>query len=347
MNVQVLVGDALDVLRGLPANSFQTCVTSPPYFGLRDYGVAGQIGLEQTPDAYVAEMVAVFREVRRVLRPDGTCWLNIGDSYSVKHVGRRDHGAAHPTSRLGPARDGIPGGTRIPASGNWLVPGAKPKDLLMIPARVALALQADGWWIRSDIIWHKPNPMPESVRDRPTQAHEHVFLLTKEERYFFDAEAIREPLVTPPQDGILLGKKGRGKSSSGHATAVGTHGPSLRGEGRCGENPAGRNSRNVWTITPQPFKGAHFATMPPALVEKCILAGSRPGDAVLDPFFGAGTTGLVAQRLGRSCTGIELNPGYAEMARARIAADDGPRKPKARKARAEESPGLPLLLAAE
>lgn len=312
--VSILVGDCRATLATLPAQSAQCCVTSPPYYGLRDYGHAGQIGLEPTPDAYVAEMVAVFREVKRVLRDDGTLWLNIGDSYSVKHVGRRDHGAAHSTSRLGPNKDGIPGGTQIKAGANWLVPGSKPKDLLMIPAMVALALRADGWFLRSDIIWHKPNPMPESVVDRPTSAHEHVFLLTKRERYFYDAAAIAE--ATEPSSLSRLAQNVSAQTGSVRADGgAKTNGP-MRAVG--GET---RNARNVWTIATQPYSGAHFATMPPELVERCVKAGSKPGDTVLDPFGGAGTTGLVAQRLGRSTILTELNPAYAELARCRISGE--------------------------
>jgi DNA modification methylase len=326
--VQILTGDCLDVLRTLPAGSHQTCVTSPPYFGLRDYGHDGQIGLEDTPDAFVARLVEVFREVRRVLRDDGTLWLNLGDSYASPIKGSGGVGR----STLGEAS----GGNAISAEGiarsqqrQAMAPrrvgmgGAKPKDLQMIPAQVALALRADGWFLRADIIWHKPNPMPSSVRDRPTSSHEHVFLLSKSRRYFYDAEALKEPCAVPNwADGTrVFGGKNKhganvrdGERTSGRLAAS--------DERKDLRNPTGlRNVRDVWSLSPQPFKGAHFATMPPSLVERCVKAGSGVGDTVLDPFAGAGTTGLVAARLGREATLVELNPDYADLARARIAAD--------------------------
>ena len=259
---QVITGDALAVVELIPSGSVDCCVTSPPYWNLRDYGVAGQMGRETTPEAYILAMVALFREVRRTMLDDGTLWLNLGDS-TIK------------------------------------------KNLVGIPWRVALALQADGWMLRSDIIWHKPNPMPESVTDRPTRAHENLFLLTKSDRYFYDSEAVREG---------ALSIRGRGRPN-GAATfekfGVNTS---------CGTRQDGtRNRRDVWTIATRPFKGAHFAVMPEALVEPCILAGSRPGGMVLDPFTGSGTVGVVARKNGRNFTGAELNPEYASMARNRIA----------------------------
>jgi DNA modification methylase len=268
MSVTVLNGDARTVLSTLPADSAQTCVTSPPYFGLRDYGNDGQIGLEQTPEAYVAELVSVFREVRRVLKTDGTLWLNLGDSY------------AH-------------------------------KQLSGVPWRVAFALQADGWLLRSDIIWHKPNPMPESVTDRPTKAHEYVFLLTKSERYAYDAAAIAEPSQQPER--VRLDRVGGAshKERNQHS------------EGGLFTGAATRNARSVWSIQTEPFAGAHFATMPTELAKRCILAGSQVGDIVLDPFGGAGTTGLVADRIGRHAMLVELNPKYVSIARHRIT-DDAP-----------------------
>ncbi|WP_234730006.1 DNA-methyltransferase [Acidocella facilis] len=345
MSITMLKGDCRELLDTMPEASVQCCVTSPPYFGLRDYGVAGQIGLELTPDEYIAEMVAVFRKVRRVLRDDGTLWLNLGDSYSVRHVGRRDHGTGSPTSRLGPNKDGLPGGTEIKADGNRLVSGYKPKDLLMIPARVALALQADGWWLRSDVIWHKPNPMPESITDRPTCAHEHVFLLTKSPRYFYDANAIREQfsessIVRLSQNiGAQAGslRANGGAKMNGPMKAV-SHVDKQRGHSRrhAGFNDRwdamakseqqanGANARNVWTIATAPYSEAHFATFPPALAERCIKAGTRFRDTVLDPFGGAGTTGLVADRLQRDAILIELNSIYVRLARKRIATDRGP-----------------------
>jgi DNA modification methylase len=298
---RILIGDCLEVLRGLPDGMAQTCVTSPPYYGLRDYGHAGQIGLEETPDAYVARLVDVFREVRRVLRDDGTLWLNLGDSYASGGRKSRDPGQ----SKIHPAFDGD-----VFADGLRPVdpPGIKPKDLLGIPWMVAFALRADGWWLRQDIIWHKPNPMPESVTDRCTKAHEYVFLLTKSARYFYDAAAIAEDA----ERGDAGSRFDQGKTAQ-HQLERQASGARID-DGR-------RNARSVWPIATQPYSGAHFATMPPALAERCIKAGSKPGDMVLDPFGGAGTTGLVADRLGRSATLIELNPEYARLARERITAD--------------------------
>jgi DNA modification methylase len=300
---RILTGDCLEVLRGLPDGMAQACVTSPPYYGLRDYGHAGQVGLEATPDAYVARLVDVFREVRRVLRDDGTLWLNLGDSYA--RAG--GEGGCGPNAQVGNTKSGEQRRNLVPPA------GYKPKDLLMIPAQVALALRADGWWLRQDIIWHKPNPMPESVTDRCTKAHEYLFLLTKSARYFYDAAAIKEDCSETSHGGpnVIPGWKneaqGQGTGNLGKWTAE--------------QKAAGRNARSVWPIATQPYSGAHFATMPPALAERCIKAGSKPGDMVLDPFGGAGTTGLVADRLGRSATLIELNPEYARLARDRITAD--------------------------
>lgn len=318
MAVTLLAGDCRDVLATLPAGSAQCCVTSPPYFGLRDYGVSGQIGLEPTPDAYVAELVAVFREVRRVLADDGTVFLNLGDSYAqggsggasskstLKNDGRPVFGARAQEVALNEASF-----SRKPP------PGLKPKDLIGIPWRVAFALQADGWYLRSDIIWHKPNPMPESVRDRPTKAHEYVFLLSKQERYFYDAAAIAEAALQP----VGNAKEATGRGSQLKQAQIGQN----QGASTLGANAGNetRNARTVWTITPKPFRGAHFATFPPALAERCIKAGSRPGDTVLDPFAGAGTTLMVAAQLGRSAVGVELNPAYAAMAEARLHAEGG------------------------
>jgi DNA modification methylase len=353
MTVRLLVGDCREQLRTLPDASVQCCVTSPPYFGLRDYGTASwdggdagcdhagrklasektglihgrngaataamqsrdvvsvpyrdtcgkcgatridqQIGLESTVADYVAELVAVFREVRRVLRDDGVLFLNLGDSYAAnrtyqvtdnKHIDVGNNGAM-----------------RVPD-------GLKPKDLIGVPWRVAFALQADGWYLRSDIIWAKPNPMPESVRDRPTKAHEYIFLLTKSPRYFWDAEAVADPVV---------------KTWSASNGPVGRNGlaPEFGGQNnpQAGEGLATRNIRSVWTIATAPFAEAHFATFPPALAERCIKAGSAVGDVVLDPFGGAGTVSLVADRLGRDSVYIDLSAEYANMARRRITQD--------------------------
>ena len=368
MSVQILVGDTRHVLSTLPPESVNCVVTSPPYWGLRDYGTArweggddvcehvvarkpptagssstlgypagggvrriaegntyheaytktaaatcpacgarridSQIGLEPTPEAYVAELVAVFRETRRVLRADGTLWLNLGDTYAANRsyqVAGTNSGAKHATAQ------GFEGSAmRVPD-------GIKPKDLVGIPWRVAFALQADGWYLRSDIIWHKPNPMPESVTDRPTKAHEYVFLLTKSARYWYDLEAVREPVSPFNEGAVSVAPHGEHVAEMGHR----------KQEIRRYAEIKGANARTVWTIATQPFSGAHFATMPPALAERCIKAGCPEGGTVLDPFGGAGTTGLVADRLGRNAVLIELNPAYADMARKRIA-DDAP-----------------------
>jgi len=261
---EIIVGDSRKVLADLPSDIVQTCITSPPYWGLRDYGVEGQIGAESTIDAYIADLVAIFREVRRVLRPDGTLWLNIGDSFTSGGRTWRDADKKN----KGRAMD-----YRAPTP-----EGLKPKDLIGIPWRVALALQADGWYLRSDMIWHKPNCQPESVKDRPTRSHEYVFLLSKSEKYFYDFEAIKEESATG-------GKK---------------------------------NRRTVWSINTEGFPGNHFAVFPTELVRICMLAGSKFGGLVLDPFLGSGTVGQVSVEQGRKFMGIELSEEYAELARGRI-----------------------------
>lgn len=371
MTVQILVGDCRARLRQMEAGTVQTCVTSPPYFGLRDYGHAGQIGLEPTPDDFVAAMVEVFREVRRVLRDDGTVWLNLGDSYARNPA----KGTTGTPNGRNIAEQGYSGGAGIPD-------GAKEKDLIGIPWMVAFALRADGWYLRQDIIWAKPNPMPESVTDRCTKAHEYIFLLSKGPRYFFDAKAIAEPAIYAPgatteverEKGYYGGKWSNPEEGSRHDGSF----KAIRDT---------RNKRSVWTVASQPFADAHFATYPPDLIEPCILAGtpvaccaacgaprvpvldrtpmvirkSGRGDAlgehgataasgtmvsparsvvtghapscgcnvqdgvstVLDPFGGAGTTGLVADRLGRNAVLCELNPAYAAMAEKRLRADGG------------------------
>jgi DNA modification methylase len=296
-------GNALAVLQGMRAESVQCCVTSPPYWGLRDYGAEGQLGLEKTPDAYIANMVAVFREVRRVLAKDGTLWLNLGDSY-FPHGGSRGNLASAPDNKN--VRAGAP------APRFARVEGIKGKDLVGIPWAVAFALRADGWYLRSDIIWAKPNPMPESIRDRPTKSHEYVFLLAKRDRYFYNAEAVKEPAAEPKGPGNVRPTRSppgeRGGENANTRGSLHKIGPRLD-----------RNRRSVWTVRPKPFKGAHFATMPPALARPCVLAGSRPGDTVLDPFNGAGTTGLVALSLGRSYVGIDVNAAYLDLTRKRLA----------------------------
>ena len=323
MTVRIIIGDTRDKLRALPSDSVDCCVTSPPYYGLRDYGVAGQIGLEETPDAYISELVGVFREVRRVLKPTGTLWLNLGDSYAGANGSGSQGVTGQRASRTFTA-------STIPKLG-------KPKDLLMIPARVALALQSDGWWLRSEIIWAKPNPMPESVTDRPTSAHEKIYLLAKSERYFFDSDAVAEPaiyhgLTGQDPSGFKNPENFNGKHKDGYRS---NRSDKQRGHGRRhqgfnerwdamerAEQCSGmRNIRNVWTIATQPFSEAHFATFPPSLIEPCIKAGSPKGGTVLDPFGGAGTTGLVADRFERNAILIELNPEYAVMAERRIRGD--------------------------
>lgn len=300
MTIEILQGDCRDVLGSLADGSINCCVTSPPYFGLRDYGVEGQLGLEPTPDEFVSAMVEVFREVRRVLRDDGTLWLNLGDSYANDGKWGGSTGGKHASALHG--NSGI--GRRL------LTTGLKPKDLIGIPWRVAFALQADGWYLRQDIIWHKPNPMPESVTDRCTKAHEYIFLFAKSERYYFDADAIKEQAVSNHASGN--GFKGR------QGGAI--HMPMSGGAGTADQwLPGGmRNRRSVWTVSTKPFKGAHFATFPPDLIEPCVLAGCPVDGTVLDPFFGAGTTGLVAQKHGRNCVGIELNPDYIAIANERL-----------------------------
>ncbi len=303
MTVRILVGNCPDKLRELPAESVHCCVTSPPYWGLRDYGEPGQIGLEETFQEYVAALVMIFRSVRRVLRDDGTLWLNLGDSYSGSGIndGTKNPGLSRAATRSGPKR-------RPGVAKRYSCP-LKPKDLVGIPWRVALALQDDGWWLRSEIIWNKTNPMPENVKDRPSRDHEHIFLLSKSHSYYYDADAIAEAAV-----GKGNGVKERKFDDDGSKGRI--------GKGRSytipHEGSSTRNARTVWTFPTKPFPGAHFAVFPPELPRRCILAGSPDGGAVLDPFFGAGTTGLVAERLGRDSIGIELGRKYAEMGRDRI-----------------------------
>ncbi len=341
MTVRILVGDCLDALVTLSAESVQTCVTSPPYWGLRDYGHEQQLGSERTYVEYVANMRRVFAEVRRVLADDGTLWLNLGDCYATgagkvgEHPGGGEQGERWRGGHEGKHRraNGVPVGhmtqpNRLPQ------PDLKAKDLVGIPWRVALALQEDGWYLRSDIIWSKPNPMPESVTDRPTKAHEYLFLLSKSERYLYDAAAIAEPAVSadeakwdPGTDGLSGADRKTGATTRRFKRRTVRDGIDTNGGGQ-GTGVMSypldtRNKRTVWTVPSQPFSGAHFATFPPALIEPCILAGSRVGDTVLDPFGGAGTTGLVADRLSRNALLIELNPEYAELARTRIH-DDSP-----------------------
>lgn len=304
MSVRLLDGDCRTVLPTLPDASVQCVVTSPPYWGLRDYGHAEQIGLEPTPGAYVAALVGVFREVRRVLRDDGTLWLNLGDSYCGARGGEQGAGGQMADRTVAAARCRVRNVDR-------LVGGLKPKDLVGIPWRVAFALQADGWWLRSDIIWAKPNPMPESVTDRPTKAHEYLFLLAKSERYYYDADAIAEPATHAGKQVRTNGNAGMDDGYDGHRTRDGFRRGIVVGESR--------NRRSVWTVATEPTPDAHFATMPTKLVAPCILAGSRVGDTVLDPFGGTATTARVAEGLGRHSICIELNPDYLRIAERKTA----------------------------
>lgn len=262
---RIIVGDALTELRGMAAERFRCCVTSPPYWGLRDYGIPDQVGAEERLEDYLAGLVEVFRDVRRVLTADGTLWLNLGDTYTSGDRGWRAEDKKNPARAM----------TYRPPTPQ----GLKPKDLIGLPWRVAFALQQDGWYLRSDVVWYKPNCQPESVKDRPTRAHEYIFMLSRSERYYYDYEAVREP---------------------------------ANGKGEL------RNRRSVWAVNTEAFGEAHFATFPPRLIEPCIQAGSTPGDLVLDPFFGAGTVGLVSLSLGRPFVGIELNPEYAQIAKRRL-----------------------------
>ena len=352
MDYKVITGDSLQVLKTLPKESIQCCVTSPPYWGLRDYGTAKweggsdvcdhtyqkggrnsetsskqlenagttfsqyehtckkcgatridkQLGLESTPEEYVAKMVEIFHEVRRVLRKDGTLWLNLGDSYNGVKYGNTE------TNKNPKAVSNTFKKEKCKS--------LKPKDLVGIPWRVAFALQADGWYLRQDIIWAKPSPMPESVTDRCTKAHEYIFLMTKSGKYYYDNEAVREPVADVSLKRAEYGWHGRGINDN-HNYAGLKHTDKM-GERFC--NPDGRNKRSVWTVTTKPYKDAHFATFPPDLIEPCILAGSKAGDVILDPFAGSGTTLAVATKHNRNSIGIELNPEYVKLIHKRVLA---------------------------
>jgi DNA modification methylase len=316
-NLKVMIGDCRESMRAMGAGGIQTCVTSPPYFGLRDYGHNGQIGLEPTPDDFVAAMVEVFREVRRVLADDGTLWLNLGDSYYNYRPGNYSDNRAHAFggARTEDKKRGMPDDPSSSKRGTKIT-GLKEKDLIGIPWRVAFALQADGWYLRQDIIWHKPNPMPESVRDRCTKAHEYIFMFSKKPKYFFDYEAIKEPVA--PSSAARLAQPTLAQQV-GSARVPGKTNGNMKAVG----NGETRNRRSVWTVTTKPYKGAHFATFPPALIEPCVLAGSRVGDTVLDPFGGSGTTAGVALKHGRKAVLCELNPEYAALVPERVASIAG------------------------
>ena len=304
-NYTLLQGHCLEVLRTLPTESVQTCITSPPYFGLRDYGCDGQIGLESTPDAFVSSLVDVFAEVHRVLKSDGTLWLNLGDSYN---------GASSNRTGQNGYNDGRTNRDKRFSTGG--IDGLKSKDLIGIPWRVAFALQQYGWYLRQDIIWHKPNPMPESVTDRCTKAHEYIFLLSKSDRYFYDNEAIKEPVSDTSLKRAEYGWNcDRPSTKNASMGGTGIHTEKM---GTRFVNPSGRNKRSVWTVCTKPYKGAHFAVYPTELIRPCILAGSRPGDTVLDPFNGSGTTGFVSMEERRKYIGIDINDEYLAIADARI-----------------------------
>lgn len=342
-------GDATAVLRGLPAGLARMCVTSPPYWGLRDYGIAGQLGLEDTPEEYVQKLADIFDDVKRVLSHDATLWLNIGDSYAAQAKKRTEAQATAASTLQG--RHATRNQKSILHQQNKKVSGLKLKDLVGVPWMVAFELRRRGWFLRSDIIWHKPNPMPESVTDRPTKAHEYIFLFSKSESYYYDADAIKTESKDASDDRRRR-EDGRSRKPdkmrngirpqvpSGWDTGPGHHHglEGYYGSGNkerkprpgvpdgTGKNQAGSvpwkgtkaNKRDVWTVTTKPFKDGHFATFPPKLIEPCILAGSAPGHVVLDPFMGAGTTALVARQLGRRYVGAELSAEYLEIIRKRM-----------------------------
>lgn len=373
--VDIRTGDCLEILRTLEAESVNCCVTSPPYWGLRDYGtgtweggdpecdhknpaigkptwgpgstgsstlrgkptndshsregfkgcecprcgarrIDSQLGLEPTPEEYVGRMVEVFREVRRVLREDGTMWLNLGDSYAGSW-GAQSRGENSQLANRSVSSQQILAAPQRVNTGSWVAahPTIKPKDLIGIPWMVAFALRTDGWYLRSDIIWHKPNPMPESVTDRPTKSHEYLFLLSKSQRYYYDAEAIEESVTDATLDRYKSGYNGF-MSRVQQASPVDTRTQGM--DSAATHLTKTRNKRSVWTIPTQPYPKAHFATFPEKLVEPCILAGCPEEGTVLDPFLGSGTTALVAHRLGRNCIGIELNPEYVALAEERF-----------------------------
>ena len=300
---EIINGDALSVLKNMQSESVNVCVTSPPYYGLRDYGAAGQIGLEQTPEEYIEKLVEVFREVRRVLRPDGTLWLNIGDSYATTSGGQPPTNTRNSCGHTA---------KKVPT-------GYKKKDLIGIPWMLAFALRADGWYLRQDIIWQKPNCMPESVKDRCTKSHEYIFLLSKSPKYYFDAEAISEPIAESTVKRCMNGDLPRfGGSKYGDNPAAEARTKS----GKEYEPKARKNKRDVWSVSTNGFKGAHFAVFPEELVRPCILAGAPAGGVALDPFFGSGTVGAVAIQEGRNFIGIELNPEYVSIAQNRVWGDD-------------------------
>jgi DNA modification methylase len=319
MNLNAIyTGDALDVLRTLPDKSASCGVTSPPYYGLRNYGVAGQVGREDTPEQYIERLVAIFHEFKRVLANDGTLWVNIGDTYWGKKGTSGESSHAYQAARYAagvsfnrPCSNTGVVGVVGPRQGNH--PVIKRKDLIGIPWMFAFAMRADGWYLRQEIIWHKPNPMPESVRDRCTNNHESLFLFTKKEKYYFDNKAILEPYTQP-----LKRWAGNDLKANGHSKWAQATGQNAYRDRNMRPNPAGRNKRSVWSIPTRSFHGAHSATYPEALIVDCIKAGCPPGGVVLDMFMGAGTTAVVARKQGRQYVGIELNPEYVKIANERV-----------------------------
>jgi len=299
--IKILVGNCLDTLKNVKDGSVNCCVTSPPYYMLRDYEVDGQMGLEETPEQYVQNMVEVFREIKRVLKDDGTLWLNLGDSYAGSGKGRWGDGKSYATGKQATSK-----GTTNGVIRKSHTPNLKPKDLIGIPWKVAFALQADGWYLRQDIIWHKPNPMPESVRDRCTKAHEYIFLLSKSSKYYYDCDAIKEPCK---QD---WGTRNRANGKYHN------EGTGLQPHTGLEKSYTMANKRSVWSVTSKPFKGAHFATFPQDLIKPCVIAGCPENGVVLDPFGGSGTTSIVAEKNNRNSIICEMNPEYVELANNRI-----------------------------
>jgi DNA modification methylase len=304
---KILCGDAAEILRALPAESVNCCITSPPYYGLRDYGADGQIGLERTPGEYTEKLVLVFREAKRVLAIDGTLWIVIADSYA---------GNGKSGSKTPPRKSETPQ-SRSPVRG-----GAKPKDLIGIPWMLAFALRDEGWHLRSDIVWHKPNPVPESCRDRPSRSYEHIFLLSKSPRYYYDKAAVALPVAAGTHARMKRAISAGHKYARAAPTSPQTMNRPRPNRGADAETAFAetRNLRDVWTVTTKSYGGAHFSVYPAELITPCILAGCPPGGVVLDPFFGSGTTGEAALRLGRHCIGIDINPDYCLLAKERIGA---------------------------
>ena len=327
---EVLFYDAATGLQHIPDESVDCCVTSPPYYGLRDYGAEGQIGLEKTPEEYIGRLIEVFREVKRVLKPEGTAWVNLGDSYAGSGKGAAQYPENAKKYKQGTSRGmlGAESTTKLPKHFDNI----KAKDLIGIPWMFAFAMRDDGWWLRQDIIWAKPNPMPESVKDRCTRSHEYIFMFSKSRKYYYDAEAVSEPTAESTNERLKQDVENQARSDRVQGK---TNGPMKACAPRYGGNkykdlpnhsksarlyePTGkRNKRDVWTVTTKPFKGAHFAVYPPDLIESCILAGCPEGGTVLDPFCGSGTTLMVAEKFGRNGIGIEINENYKDIIYSRI-----------------------------